>query len=91
MVAITHPFEVCLPPRGLCRIPDVSGVRIACREGAVWITIDDDPRDIVLEPGQAFTGEAHRRALVSAFTSSQVTVSSAEAAAFAAPALAFCG
>jgi hypothetical protein len=74
MVAITHPYEVRLAARGLYEIPDVSGVRIACDEGSVWITLDNDPRDIVLERGGTFCGSDHRRALIYAFSSSQLAV-----------------
>ena len=74
MVAITHPYQVQLAARGLYEIPDVSGVRIACEQGSVWITLDYDPRDIVLEPGGTFCGAERRRALVYALTPCRLTV-----------------
>ena len=77
MVAITHPYEVRLAARGLYEIPDVAGVRIACEQGSAWITLDHDPRDIVLEPGGTFCGSEHRRALIYAFTVCQLSVGNA--------------
>ena len=74
MIAITHPYEVRLAARGLYAIADVSGLRIACEQGSVWITLDDDPRDIVLEPGESFRGSEHRRALIYALKTCQLRV-----------------
>jgi hypothetical protein len=74
MNAVTDPHELRLTPRGLHEIPDVSGVRVACNQGSVWITLDHDPRDIVLEAGGVFSGTEHRRALVYAFTAAELVV-----------------
>ena len=97
MVAITHPFEVRLAARGLYEIPDVAGVCVSCRQGAVWLTLDHDPRDIILEAGDSFCGDAHRRALISAFTPGELVVTPAQWSApqaahvSAMPSLAGCG
>lgn len=90
----THPnpsssrFHLSLPTRAVFAVPDGAGVGIECRSGTVWVTLDRDPRDIVLEPGDRFDGTEHRRILVSALTSSCITVSDARPAAMplAAPA-----
>ena len=74
MIAITHPYEVRLAARGLYAMADVSGLRIVCEHGSVWITLDCDPRDIVLEPGEIFRGSDHRRALIYALQTCQLTV-----------------
>ena len=54
----------------MLEIPDAAGVRVSCNEGCLWITLDNDPRDIVLEPGQFFAGTQHRRALIYALQAS---------------------
>lgn len=58
---------VCLPARQLFALPDPSGVRILCTAGTLWLTLDHDPRDIVLKPGDSFEAEDARRALLYAF------------------------
>lgn len=82
----THPnpssrFHLSLQPRSVFAVPDGAGVGIECRSGTVWVTLDRDPRDIVLEAGDRFEGTEHRRILVSALTSSCITVSDAQPAA----------
>lgn len=75
------PFHIDLPAQAIVTLPDSAGVCIECRRGAVWITLDHDLRDIVLAPGQAFEGTAHRRAMVSALEASCIAVRGAEPAA----------
>jgi hypothetical protein len=58
---------VDLPARALHEVADACGTRIECQEGCVWITLDHDSRDIVLEQGESFTATEHARALVYAF------------------------
>jgi hypothetical protein len=65
--------EISLAPRALLDIPDISGTQLTCRRGSLWITLDNDPRDIVLEAGESFFSTEHRRALVYAFQASVVT------------------
>ena len=67
-------MDIELKTQDLYRLPDAAGLRIACRSGSVWITLDDDPRDVVLEAGGSFTTDEHRRALVFAFEGSSLRV-----------------
>ena len=53
-----------LPARRLFDIPDAAAVQIRCTAGALWITLDHDPRDVVLAPGESFSTPEHRRALL---------------------------
>jgi hypothetical protein len=64
--------EFDLAARALVDIPDISGMQVICRRGSLWITLDNDPRDIVLEAGESFFSTEHRRALVYAFQASVV-------------------
>ena len=74
------PFDLALPAGAVFTIADAAGVGIECRQGCVWITLDHDTRDIVLEPGERFEHNGHRRALVSVFEPSCITVSCAKPA-----------
>lgn len=50
------------------------GQRVECLDGCVWITLDGDPRDVVLEAGQAFTADRNQPALIHALEASLVRV-----------------
>jgi hypothetical protein len=82
----TSRFHVNLPKRSVFTVPDGAGVGIECRSGSVWVTLDRDTRDIVLEPGDRFESTDHRRVLVSALEPSCITVSDAQPAAMPLPA-----
>jgi len=71
---IPLPAEVQLQPRALYCVADASQVRFSCREGALWITLDDDQRDFVIEAGEDFTTPERRRALVYALQPSRLYV-----------------
>jgi hypothetical protein len=68
----TETALVMLAPRQLHNIPDASAVTVSCRSGSVWITVDNDPNDYVLEPGETFVTSEHERALVYALTSARI-------------------
>ena len=74
-------FKLELPRHAIFTVADIAGVGIECQSGCVWLTLDDDPRDLVLEPGERFVGDIHRRVLVSAFEASSIAVSHALPAA----------
>jgi hypothetical protein len=71
----TRPYyELSLAARGLFEIPDIARVQVTCNRGALWLTLDNDPRDIVLEDGESFFSTEHRRALVFAFEPSTLAL-----------------
>jgi len=74
-------FHLSLAKRTIFTLPDAAGVGIECRSGSVWVTLDHDPRDIVLAPGERFEADQHRRVLVSALEPSCITVSGTRPAA----------
>ena len=47
--------QVSLAPRALHRIRDGEGLILLCLKGAVWVTQEDDVRDIILTAGESFT------------------------------------
>jgi hypothetical protein len=66
--------ELELRTRSIYSVADAAGVRFSCREGTLWITLDNDPRDVVLEAGGEFSTGEHRRALVYALQPSRLYV-----------------
>lgn len=51
-----------------------SGEKIVCQSGALWITQDSDPRDIVLGPGEVFVADRSGIVLLFAFEASAFQV-----------------
>ncbi len=47
--------------------------RLRGLSGQAWITVDNDPRDIVLGPGEEFVAEAAGHAMVSALRGQEPT------------------
>ena len=74
-----------LPKKAIFTLPDAHEVDIECQSGAVWITLDHDQRDIVLERGERFRSDTHRRALVAALEPSCVRFSAEGLSIAAAP------
>ena len=77
-----------LDARHLFKVPQATPVAIRCVEGSLWLTLDNDPRDIVLEPGDAFEAPAHRQCLLYALEPARFTLQPGAAAAQARPELA---
>ncbi len=68
-----------LKPDSLLPLRELTGARIACLEGVLWITHDSDPHDIVLEPGQVY--ELTRKgATVQALGASRMAIEAARTA-----------
>lgn len=63
----TETNAVWLGARHMLRIARGAGTRIWGREGTAWVTVDGDPRDVILEPGQSFVVEQDAPTIVSAF------------------------
>ncbi len=48
----------------LLPLGEACGTRLECHSGVLWITLDNDPRDLILEPGQACTLDSDSHAIV---------------------------
>jgi Protein of unknown function (DUF2917) len=66
--------NVNLQRQAIISVPDSANIRIACVEGSVWITLDNDPRDVILDPCQVFSSLEHRRAIIYAFKPSVINL-----------------
>ena len=56
---------------------------VGCTSGSLWLTLDHDPRDIVLEAGQRIALDGRRRALAYALEDAVLEVGPASAPAAA--------
>ena len=74
MTSLQNRLDLNLRQDAMLRLPDTAGVQVVCRDGTVWITLDRDPRDIVLEAGDRFASSEHRRAVVMALAPSSISV-----------------
>jgi hypothetical protein len=63
-----------LPRRAMFKLPDAAAVQIECRSGSLWITLDGDTRDFIVEAGERFSTESHRQAIVYALQAAVVVV-----------------
>ena len=69
------PFRVSLQWGRPLTVSDGKGTCITARRGTVWITQDNDLRDVVLSGGESFTLEQSALAIVQAFDSAEVVIS----------------
>jgi Protein of unknown function (DUF2917) len=66
MVCLSNDALVHLERGGLMRLSHSLGSAVHCLEGVVWITQDNDPRDIVLNDGESFVVDGEGLTLVCA-------------------------
>lgn len=64
MTAIDPPGRFAMLRRTLLEVPPGRALRVACAGGSLWLTLDHDLRDIVLERGDSVDVAGDRRALV---------------------------
>ncbi|MDI1341883.1 DUF2917 domain-containing protein [Polaromonas sp.] len=67
-------LDLNLAHQAMFTVSDAAGVQIRCHEGCLWLTLDDDPRDIVLDAGASFLTTEHRRALIYAMQPSSLSL-----------------
>jgi Protein of unknown function (DUF2917) len=60
------PTPIALRANGLTHLQPRRGACVQVRDGTVWFTIDDEPDDHVLEPGQALALMPGRHAIAQA-------------------------
>jgi L-lysine 2,3-aminomutase len=68
-------FRVSLQWGRPLTLSDGKGTCITARRGSVWITQDNDLRDVVLSGGESFLLEKPELAIVQAFDAAEIVVS----------------
>lgn len=72
-----HSGNLELARHGHVGVIDGRGALVSCLRGAVWLTQDGDPRDIVLTSGQSFTLDRDGLAVIFATAESTLALSAA--------------
>jgi hypothetical protein len=65
---------IALEQRTLLRLQNGSGLTILCLKGMLWLTQQNDVRDIVLSVGESFTLDRRGLALIYALNSACATI-----------------
>jgi hypothetical protein len=60
----TSSARLAVTARRALRLRRARGTQVRAIDGTVWITIDDDPRDIVLDAGESFVVDSGRDLVV---------------------------
>jgi hypothetical protein len=71
MLIDTRTARLPLTVGRLARLVNACNTRVTCVRGEAWITIDGDPRDIVLEAGEQFVIDSNRKVVVHPLRSGQ--------------------
>lgn len=66
--------EMTLVPGQLLKVRANVGSKILCHAGAVWITLDRDRRDVLLETGDAFEIDKPGVTLINALRGAPITM-----------------
>jgi hypothetical protein len=66
--------RIALDAKAMFAVGDAAGIEVACLGGSVWITLDHDSRDVILQAGEVFCTTEHRKLLVYAFQDAVVSV-----------------
>ncbi len=67
------PMRIDLQRGKFLRVRQGAGSTVTAHAGSVWITEQDNPRDVVLRPGQSFTLARKGLALVEAFSDASIS------------------
>ena len=68
------PSDLRLERQAIYSVTDAADIQLACREGTVWVTLDNDPKDYVLEAGDSFITPEHRRAVLYAIAPARISL-----------------
>jgi hypothetical protein len=68
------PAAITLRKGGIHRLPKGRGQRIESLSGSLWVTIDHDLRDILVQPGEGFSIDRPGPTLISALDDARFVV-----------------
>ena len=56
----------------ILEIKQALGTTIACLAGSIWVTLDNDIRDVILQAGQSFKVDTNQRGLIQALDTARI-------------------
>lgn len=68
----TRPGVQEIAKNRILEIKQALGMTIECLEGSVWVTLDGDRRDVVLDAGHTFNVDRKQRTLIQALDTARV-------------------
>ena len=71
-VTSTRPTVQTIARDKILEIKQALGVTIECLEGSVWVTLDRDMRDVILDVGQSFYVDCKQRTLIQALATARI-------------------
>ena len=64
---LNSPLRHCLRSDRFLRFEHPRGLRLRAEQGALWVTVDGEPDDITIEPGDCRVFDTDRSVLVGGF------------------------
>jgi hypothetical protein len=80
MTRLDHTGRFAMLRGNLLEMPRGAALDVSCGAGTLWVTLDNDIRDIVLTPGDAVCVPRGKRALVHALDDAVLELREASAA-----------
>jgi hypothetical protein len=73
-MATSRTTRLHLPHQGIHSVADGSGVEFVCSEGSLWLTVDGDPEDYIIGPGERFSTIEPKRVVLYALADSRLEI-----------------
>lgn len=74
MATLIQRTELQMAAAELLALDGIRGTRLRCVEGSVWLTLDGDPRDVFLHPGDDFVVDRGGATLLHALAPTRLEV-----------------
>ena len=81
MELLTDDLRIQLDRGRTLRVSDALGATVRVTRGELWMTQEDDPRDVVLGPGDTFSIDRGGLSVLQALSAATLTIGPAPAAA----------
>jgi Protein of unknown function (DUF2917) len=72
LAAPTNRCAQAIAKNKILEIKHALGITIACLAGSIWITLDNDIRDMILHAGHSFKVKSNQRVLIQALDTAHI-------------------